>query len=193
MKKFASLSDKLQFNSPVVLGFFLLSLLALALGFLTGDWTTRTFFSVYNSSMLSPATYLRFFGHVLGHANVTHFVGNMMLLLVVGPPMEEKYGSRTLLVCILATALVTGVAQFAFFPHTALLGASGVVFMLIILSSFSGAKDGKIPLTLILVALLFLGQEVYSILFVQDTVANFMHLLGGLCGIAFGLALGKRK
>ena len=61
-----------------------------------------------------------------------------------------------------------------------------MVFMLIMLSSLAGMEDGRIPVTLILVALLYLGQEVYSIVFVKDNVANFMHLVGGACGTAFG-------
>ena len=79
------------------------------------------------------------------------------------------------------------------FPGTALLGASGIVFMLIMLSSLSGMESGKIPMTLILVAVLYLGQEVYSALFIKDSVANFMHLVGGACGTGFGFAWGNRR
>ena len=64
--------------------------------------------------------------------------------------------------------------------------------MLIMLASLSGMKEGKIPLTLVLVALLYLGQEVYSILFVQNNVANFMHIVGGACGTSFGFLAAKQ-
>ena len=79
---------KLQYNSPVILSFFFLSLLALVLGYLTKGWTTSALFSVYRSSLANPLTYVRFLSHVLGHADGSHFMGNMLLLLVVGPPME---------------------------------------------------------------------------------------------------------
>lgn len=184
---------KLQYNSPVILSFFLVSLLSLILGKLTGGWTTAAFFSVYRASLASPFTYIRFFGHVLGHADLNHFMGNMLLLLVVGPPLEERYGSGRLLIGIGFTALVSGLLQFVCFPGTALLGASGVVFMLIMLASLSGMKEGKIPLTLILVAVLYLGQEVYSMLFVSDNVANLMHLVGGACGTAFGFCICRNR
>ena len=183
---------KLQYNSPVILSFFLVSLLALALGFLTKDWVTWHLFSVYRAPLTDPLTYVRFFGHVLGHADVNHFLGNMLLLLVIGPPLEEKYGSLTLLAGIVLTALISGALQFVFFPGTALLGASGIVLMLIMLASLSGMKEGKIPLTLVLVALLYLGQEFYSILFVQNNVANFMHIVGGACGTSFGFLAAKQ-
>lgn len=184
---------RLQYNSPVILSFFFLSLLSLILGYITAGWTTAGLFSVYRASLADPLTYIRFLGHVLGHADFSHFLGNMLLLLVVGPPLEEKYGSRALLVGIIFTALVSGILQFLLFPHTVLLGASGIVFMLIMLASLSGMKDGKIPLTLLLVGILYLGQEVYSMIFIQDNVANLMHIVGGICGTAFGFRFAKSR
>ena len=161
---------QLQYNSPVILTFFLLSLGALLLGQWTGGWTTKHLFCVYRGSLKDPLFYIRLFGH---------------LLLVIGPPMEEKYGSGPLLKGILLTALISGVLQCVLFPHTALLGASGIVFMLIMLASLSGFSGG-IPVTMLLVAALYLGQQVYDIIFAHDNVANFMHIVGGVCGTAFG-------
>lgn len=181
---------KIHYNSLVVLTFFFLSVSALLLDILTKGWTTVHLFSVYRSP-ITPLFFVRLFGHVLGHSGYAHFAGNMVLFLVVGPPLEEKYGSKALLAGILLTALVSGLLQCALFPHTALLGASGIVFMLILLSSLAGMKAGSIPLTLILVAVIYLGQELYSGLFVQDNVAHFMHLVGGACGTGFGFYCGR--
>ena len=183
---------KFQYNSPVILSFFLVSLFALILGWLSNGRTTALFFSVYRSSLMNPLTFVRFFGHVLGHADFEHFLGNMLMLLVVGPPLEERYGSKVLLTGILLTALVSGLLQTALFPDSALLGASGIVFMLIMLSSLSGMENGRIPITLILVAVLYLGQELYAILFIRDNVANLMHIIGGVCGTAYGFVISKK-
>ena len=184
---------RLQFNSPVVLGFFFISLAALILGTITNEATTLALFSVYRASLIDPFTYVRFIGHIFGHASISHFFSNMLLLLVVGPPLEELYGSKTLAGGILLTAIVSGLLQFIIFPNSMLLGASGIVFMLIMLSSLSGAKTGKIPITLILVAVMYLGQELYSIFFIQDNVANLMHIVGGICGIGWGFLLNQKK
>ena len=185
LTKHAKFRISFQYNSPVVLTFFLLSLGALALDGATGGWTTTHLFCVYRSSLKDPLFYLRLFGHVLGHADLEHFLSNMLLFLVVGPPMEEKYGSVPLLQAIVLTAFVSGVLQCILFPGVALLGASGIVFMLIMLASLSGGTGG-IPVTMLLVAALYLGDQIYAILFVQDNVANFMHIVGGVCGTAFG-------
>ena len=160
---------------------------------LTGGFSTRLLFSVYRSSFISPFTYLRFFGHVLGHAGLDHFLGNIMLILVIGPMLEEKYGSSNILFVILATALVTGLVHFFVFPSVYLLGASGVVFAFILLSSFAGFRDGKIPFTFILVALLYIGQQVYQGVFVQDNISNLTHILGGIVGAVLGYIMNKEK
>ena len=178
---------RLQYNSPVILTFALISLGALILGILTGGASTRKFFSVYHSSLANILTYPRFFLHVLGHASYSHYISNMMLMLIVGPPMEEKYGSRSLLCAIALTALVSGLVQWLFFPHTALLGASGIVFMLIVMSSLSGMKDGCIPITLLLVLVLFVGKEVLEGVFANDNVSQLTHVIGGICGAVLGM------
>ena len=184
---------KISFNSPVILSFMILCLVSLLLGTVTKGMTTDLFFSVYRSSLMSPAAYIRFAGHVLGHAGWDHFLGNIMLILVVGPLLEEKYGSSNMLFVILATALVTGIVNFVFFPRVQLLGASGVVFALILLSSFTSLKEGSIPLTFILVALIYIGEQVYQGIFVQDNVANLTHILGGLVGAGLGYVMNKNK
>ena len=158
----------------MILTFFLLSLLVLFLDQWTGGWTTMHLFCVYRSSLKDPLFYIRLFGHVLGHAGWEHFLNNMLLLLVVGPPMEEKYGSKALLGGIVFTALVTGVLQCVLFPRTGLLGASGIVFMLIMLSSLAGFSGG-IPVTMLLVAALYFGQQVYDILLAANAAADPVH------------------
>lgn len=183
---------RIQYNSPVVLTFALISLGALLLGWATDGWTTTRLFLVYRAPLTDPLTYVRMVAHVLGHSGYAHYMGNMMLLLVVGPPLEEKYGSRKLLFCILVTALVSGLVQFFFFPSVALLGASGIVFMMIVLSSLAGMKEGAIPLTLILVAALYLGGEAVDAATVQDSVSHLTHIVGGLCGAALGFGMSKR-
>ena len=184
---------KLQYNSPVILTFALLSLLSLLLGMVTGGASTRMLFCVYRSSPLNPLTYLRLFTHVLGHAGWTHYISNMLLLLVVGPPLEEKYGSKPLLLGIALTALLTGLTQIVLFPDTALLGASGVVFMMIVLTSFSGMKNGRIPLTFLLVVALYLGQEIFAGITQSDHVSQLTHILGGVTGGGLGFRLRKKK
>lgn len=184
---------RVSFNAPVILGFTILCFVVLILDQVTMKASTNALFSVYRSSLLSPLTYVRFFGHVLGHAGWEHFIGNIMLILIVGPLLEEKYGSSNILFVILATALVTGVIHFVFFPGVRLLGASGVVFALILLSSLTSITEGKIPLTFILVAVIYIGEQIYQGVFIKDNVSNLTHIAGGVMGSCLGYVMNKNK
>lgn len=184
---------QLSFNSPVILGFTVICFAVLVLDRITRGVSTNALFSVYRSSLMSPLTFIRFFGHVLGHAGWEHFIGNIMMILVVGPLLEEKYGSSNILFVILATALTTGIINFVFFPNVRLLGASGVVFALILLASFTSFKDGKVPVTFLLVAILYIGGQIYDGFFVHDNVSNLTHIIGGVVGSGLGFVMNKNK
>ena len=183
---------KITFNSPVILWFAGLCLVATLANYLTAGISNEVLFMTYHSSLKAPMTYVRFFTHVLGHADWDHFMGNVMYILLLGPLLEEKYGGKTILQVIVATALVTGLINYIFFWNVALCGASGVCFAFILLSSFTSFKEGEIPLTVLLVATVFLGQQVYEGLFLKDTISNMAHIFGGIVGWATGTALNKR-
>ena len=106
--------------------------------------------------------------------------------------LEEKYGSRRILGTMAVTAVITGAVNFLLFPDTALCGASGIVFAFILLTSFTSFREGEIPVTVILVALIFIGQQVYEGLFVRDNVSNLTHILGGVIGAVIGYRLNRR-
>jgi GlpG protein len=172
----------------VVLWFSLMCILALFINYLSKGAANRVLFSVYRSSPFNPLTYLRLFFHVLGHADMDHLLGNVMMVLVIGPLLEEKYGSLNIIIMIVATALVTGIANIIFFPH-AILGASGVVFAMILLASFTRTADNTIPLTFILVAVVYIGGQVMDAVAVQDNVSNLTHILGGAVGAVLGYVM----
>ena len=145
---------KFSFNSPVVLGFVAVCFMAMILNVITGGASNRALFSVYRAPLTSLLTWLRMVCHVFGHADWNHLLGNMMFILLLGPMLEEKYGSADLLIVIAVTALLTGLIYFIFFPTTMLLGASGVVFAMILLSSITSADGGGIPVTFLLVSVM---------------------------------------
>lgn len=184
---------RLSFNAPVVLWFAIICTAATLLNYLTKGAANQVIFSTYHSSLASPLTYLRFLTHVFGHGDWSHLVGNMTYLLLLGPMLEEKYGSKTLVEVIAITAVVTAVANYLLFPMVALCGASGVVFAFILMSSFTSFKDGEIPLTFILVVVFFLGREIIDGIFVSDQISNFAHIVGGIIGGLAGYGLNVKS
>lgn len=184
---------RLSFNAPVTLVFSALCLIACVIIQAAGESAIRSVFSVYSSSLRDPMTYVRCVTHVLGHAGWDHLIGNMMFILLLGPMIEEKYGSKNTALIIVITAVVTGIINMAFFPRVALLGASGVVFAFILISSVTVREDNTIPVTFILVALLYLGREIYDGIFVRDNVSQMAHIIGGAVGSVLGFLLSKTK
>ena len=181
---------KLQYNAPVTLTYTLIT--ALVLGTTAQLPTLKSFFVVSPFfSYENPADYFRLFSHVIGHANLDHFVGNFTFILLLGPILEEKYSSATLLIMIAFTAFVTSILTILF-SSNGLLGASGIVFMLIILSSITHKQKGKIPLTFILVTAFFLGKEVMNML-AEDNISQTAHIIGGICGGIFGFWYNQGK
>ncbi len=191
MKKNKKLN--IVFNAPVVLGFAFICLIALVLGMFTGGASTEAVFMTYHSSLLSPMTYVRFFTHVLGHMDWAHFIGNMSYILLLGPMLEEKHGTFRMVGIIMVTAFVTGLINYIFFTHVSLCGASGVVFAFILLTSFTNFKEGEIPLTFILVAVIYLGQQIFEGLTIRDNVSNLSHIIGGIVGAICGYLLNMKK
>lgn len=184
---------KISYNAPIILSFVFICFAAMLIGVLTGGKGTQLLFMTYHSSLKNPLTYLRLFTHIFGHSGWSHFIGNAAYLLLLGPMLEEKYGSRMLIEIIAITAFVTGIVNYIFFWNVGLCGASGVVFAFIVLASFTGFKEGEIPLTFILVAIIFIGQQVYEGIAVSDNISNVAHIVGGLVGAAIGYFLNKKS
>lgn len=182
---------RITYNSPSVLSFVLLGFVATLLGIITNNKSTALLFSVYRCSFKDPLAYIRLISHVFGHIGMEHFIGNTMYLLLLGPLLEEKYGSKTLIKVMFVTALVTGLIHCAFSGNSSLCGASGIVFSFILLSSFTAVKEREIPISFILVAVLFVGKEIYSGIFVDDDVSNVTHIIGGIIGAMSGFFLNK--
>ncbi len=180
-----------QYNSPVILSYALISLVVLLINVLTNGKSNSTFFTIYKSSYTDLLMYVRLFTYVLGHASISHYISNFTIILLAGPMIEEKYGSKQLLEMIIITAVTTGLINILFFD-TGLIGASGIAFMLILLSSFANYQKGKIPLTLICVAAIYLGGEIYDGLFTSDNISQLAHIIGGLFGCIFGWFVSKK-
>lgn len=184
---------KLHYNSPVVLTYAAVCVVLLAVNYLTSDWLNRVLLVSYgHANLLDPLTYVRAFTHVLGHADWSHLFNNMILFMLVGPIVEERYGSGNLLIMIGCNAVITAVINGIFFS-SGITGASGVVFMLIILSAFTGMQRGRVPLTLIIVAAMYLGRELVNALSSQDNISQMSHIIGGLVGLGFGIYFYKKK
>ena len=180
---------KIKYNSPVILTYTIISIAVLILSF--SKPVAELFTSPASLSFFNPIFYFRLFSYVFGHAGWAHLMGNLMIILLIGPLLEEKYGSTRLLEMFFVTAVTTAFLNAVIFSNS-LIGGSGLAFMLILLGSFSNIKSKEIPLTFLLIAVLYIGNEVVAALKV-DRISQFSHLAGGFIGAFYGfLRTGKR-
>ncbi len=175
---------RISYNAPVVLTF---ALLAVAVFVITSPHvmpSAKPWFAAW-PELHDTRSYAGLVSHILGHANWQHLLSNFMLILLIGPILEERFGSTALLVMIVATALVTGLIQVMFFNEM-LIGASGIVFMMIVLASTANIRQGEIPLTFIAVVLIYVGGELVRAVSNDDQVSQAAHIIGGITGGVFG-------
>jgi len=180
---------RITYNAPVVLTF---ALAAVAVFIVTRIApSTMGWFEAW-PRLDDARSYVGLFSHILGHKDWTHLISNFMLILLIGPILEERHGSRSLLIMILLTAVMTGLTNLLFSTGI-ILGASGIVFMMILLASMANMRAGEIPLTFIAIAIIYLGGEIVRS-FHEDNISQLAHLVGGVAGAAFGfLAAGVKR
>jgi len=179
---------RVKYNAPTILTFAFFCVLVTALTQtllpnLTLDWFTAPGRGQFSPGSISG--WVSLLSHIAGHYNWEHLFANFSIILLVGPMLEESYGSLVLLLMILVTAAITGILNMLFFP-TMLMGASSVVFMLILLASFTNFTQGEIPLTFILILVLYLGTQLFMSFGPADNISHFAHIVGGFCGSLFG-------
>lgn len=180
--------SKFDYNAPVILTFFFICLIILIIDKLCKGKCSATFFTTYkNDSLLNPLTYFKLISHSLGHSDWDHLYGNFIKILLIGPLIEEKYGSLNLLIAMILTSLIIGIVN-RLFGKGGVRGASGIAYMLILLSSFVNMENGKIPITLTLIILFFVVDEVIKLLRrKKDGVSHLGHVTGTICGIVVGI------
>lgn len=180
--------SKLDYNSPIILSYFFICLIILLIDKVCKGKFSATFFTTYkNDSLLNPLTYFKLISHSLGHADWNHLYSNFIKILLIGPLIEEKYGSINLLIAMILTSLIIGIVN-KIFGKSGILGASGIAYMLIILCSFVNIEGGKVPITLVLIVLFFVVDEVIKLISgKKDGVSHLGHITGAICGAVFGI------
>jgi len=179
---------QLRYNAPVTFSFALICVLVMLLDQYVFPGFVGAYLSApgadFNPSQ--PAHYFAVVLYVFGHESWTHLWNNFLFLLLLGPILEEKYTPRPLLLMMFTTTIVTGIFNILM-KQPPLVGASSLVFMMIMLVSFARTKAGDVPVSFILIFILFLLAELTR--GAQNTnpaVSNMAHILGGVCGTIFG-------
>ena len=175
----------ITYNAPVVLTFSILCIVI----HIAGDSIKPLFVS--HPNMQSPIAYFTLVSWVLGHGDWNHLFGNLTMILLLGPILEKEHKTSGIGLMIFVCALVGGCIN-SFILKDAVLGASGIVFMFILLASTANIRQKEIPLTFLAVAVLFLGKEIITGL-QADNISQAGHLIGGVVGASFGFLKANSK
>lgn len=178
---------RLKYNAPTSLTFALIATTVLLVDQYIMPGTIEALFTAEGATTFQfdnvPA-YVRMFTHVFGHADWDHLLSNLTLILLLGPILEEKFGTKPLAWMIVVTSLMNGLTN-TFFFDSALMGSSGVAFMMILMVSFANIRAGEFPVTALLVIGLYLFKEILAI-FRYDEISQVSHIIGATCGAIFG-------
>lgn len=179
---------KVSVNSPVIIGLSAISVLSVIID----QYLIVNFNEYVGLSSEFDWNLYTYITSVFAHADWNHVMGNLTIMLLIGPMVEWKYGGKKLLILMLITSLFTGILNKIFFDSIMTLGASGIVFMLMVLSSFANSKKGTIPLTFILVFIFFIGKEIIMS-YQSDNISQFSHIVGGIAGGVAGFLIKANK
>jgi len=176
----------IQLNSPFTILFFGLCILFFFLNYKISS-------PAYIEQLFSIEGILSCFLSICSHADLNHLSGNMTMFLLLAPILEERHGFFNMFIMTLLTSFITNLLSVLIYPGLSGLGASGIVFMLMILSSLTSQKNTKgIPLTFLLIFIFYIGKEIYNS-FYQDNISQFAHISGGITGAIFGFIYIKNK
>lgn len=199
-KKKFNLNIKVAYDAPVTLSFviicaliFLLNMLLAKSGKAVGF--EKIFASPTSQSGVlpfipsSPISYVRLFFYIFGSggaagaaaAGASVLFTNLILIMLLGPAMEERYGSVIIGIMIFVSALFAGVLN-ACFCQACLVGAVPLVSMMIFLNAFMSFSKKKFPLSFAAVMVLFVLLQIFS---GSGAVQIIICIAGGLCGSLF--------
>ena len=187
IEKIKDIYNYIDYNSKVVLTFFFICLIFRLLDrIFQGEVTT--FLGSKRCSIFNPLLYIRMVSRIFVHLDWSHFSSNFFYILLLGPMLEEKYGSINLIYMILGTAIFTSLITLLFEPKSNGIGCSDICYMMIVLCSIVNITNGKIPLTLILVFFKFIADEIILIFNHKkdDNVGHLAHVSGALAGFIIG-------
>ena len=194
-KKKFKINLKVSYDAPVTLTFVLIS----AIIFLLNMFLTKSGKAVGLQSLLAspttqagalpfivkqPLSYLRLLLYIFGNGEAggeAVLFTNLILIMLLGPAMEERYGSVIIGIMMFVSALFSGVLN-ACFCNTSLVGAVPVVCMMIFLNAFMSFSKKKFPLSFAAVMVLFVVLQIFS---GAGAVRIIICIAGGLCGSLF--------
>lgn len=136
-------------------------------------------------NVASVKSYVQMIFYIFVPTSVNILFTDLILILLLGPTLEDRYGITVIGVMIFICALFSGVLN-ACFCKNSLTGPSCIVYMMIFLNIFFSLIKKKIPLSFVVIFVLLIVKDVL-VPSENGIVGIIVNICGGLCGslIAF--------
>lgn len=180
----------LSFDSPITLIFAIASLCVAILMKIFPQLQNLFLCPTVHSSVnafdpKSISSYIGLLFYALGSTNWALLSSNLVFILLLCPKVEFSFGKSILSVLMIVCCIFSGVVCICFSSES-ITGCSGIVCMLLILAMYSSIDKMSIPLSYILLALLYFGREFVNIV-ENNSLAVFCHFAGALVASLIGI------
>tara|TARA_B100000900_G_scaffold416096_1_gene449055 strand:+ start:8639 stop:9655 length:1017 start_codon:yes stop_codon:yes gene_type:complete len=197
-----AIREKTSIALAMVLSLLLVMFVRFAFTIIGMEFNEIHFFSLYPFIADDPSQIYRFFTSAWLHADFIHVLSNILVIGLVGVPLEQRLGSRRWLVVYSLGFIGGNLAWVAFHPNSVnpAIGASGAAFGLLGAYMVCWPNDEiEFPLLFFIrawpiwiIVFVRLGLEIYQIYVIQEGTSgdtNIAHMahVGGFFA-AFALA-----
>lgn len=181
-------SFKFNYDAPVTNTFVLGTIFIFVLNLLVKntDLNSMFFMCPTSTSGTMPfsfskiADYFKLVLYVFGGTEKSVLFTNLLLIMLLSPQMEELYGSVSIGLMYVISAVFAGVLN-VFLGKAPVCGADSIIFMLIVLDVLACFKSKSINCSAIVVVVVFICVQVFR-KNPNGTVGIIIIIAGGICG-----------
>lgn len=185
------LNLKFSYDAPVSQTFVILSFVIFLIDLFALKFKLNTTYLISPTSsqgvlpfvFSDPLSWARIFLYIFGGKDQVVLVTNLLLVILIGPTMEERYGSVIIGIMFFVSALFSAVLN-TLVCKNGMSGCGSVVFMLLILNAMMFFTKKTISATSITMIVLFVCRE-FFIKNDNGIAGSLITLAGGLCGSLF--------
>jgi len=146
---------------------------------------------ILNSSYILSRPWM-FLTAIFLHGSLIHIFFNMFALLIFGPLIEDRIGSRRFLFVYIIGGLIANIVGVFFYPQA--LGASGAIMamlgtLVILMPHLRVFIYGLIPIPLWMAGILWFLLDLFGSFSGTRGIGHIVHIAGLLFGLIFGLYL----
>jgi membrane associated rhomboid family serine protease len=181
---------KFVYDAPVTLSFIIIALLFFIISLIAPKAGIQELLVAPSASGAAKFSFtniksiLGLFLYIFNGKDRLLLFTNLLFVALIGPSMEERYGSFIIGIMMFVSGIFAGVLN-ACFCKDPMYGCSSIVFMLVLLNALMNFSKNKITGTALSMLILFILREAFIENHPNKALGVIIVLAGGLCGSLF--------